>query len=39
VKESPLSLALQRLKDQQPLQDAVNRQALAGLPAYAKGGA
>ena len=37
--QEALSLALQRLKDQQPLQDAVNRQALAGLPAYAKGGA
>jgi hypothetical protein len=33
-----LAMAISRMKDQQPLADAVNRQSLAGLPSYAKGG-
>lgn len=33
-----LQLSLQRMNSQQPLFDAVNKQALAGLPTYAQGG-
>lgn len=33
-----LALSVQRMRDQEPLFQAINRQALAGLPTYAKGG-